>query len=200
MGIRISKPSPAMVISVIALSVAMGGTGYAAATIGSGQITDNSIRSKDVRNDTLTGKDVRESSLGAVRRAARVDDYVTFNVAMDLGEARMRLVKVGPVSLFGTCEEDAGNAHGYVEAETTAAHTYTYDDSDLNPGEVAEVTDISGPVDAGDYGNFSSFEPMFFSGRAGGSFDYDGESAGIIIGGPGADCRFVGALPLIPAS
>ena len=53
---RIKLPSPAMAISLLALFVALGGTGYAAATIGSSQIKNNSIRGKDVRNSTLTGK------------------------------------------------------------------------------------------------------------------------------------------------
>ncbi len=37
------RPTPAMVVSLIALFVALGGTGYAAATIGSAQIKNNSI-------------------------------------------------------------------------------------------------------------------------------------------------------------
>lgn len=54
-----------MVVAVIALFVALGGVGYAAATIGSADVKNNSLRSKDIRNRTLRGKDVRSSSLGA---------------------------------------------------------------------------------------------------------------------------------------
>ncbi|HEY6778988.1 MAG TPA: hypothetical protein VI122_20975 [Thermoleophilaceae bacterium] len=44
------RPSAAMVVALIALFAATGGVGNAAATIDSGDILDNSIRSKDVLN------------------------------------------------------------------------------------------------------------------------------------------------------
>src|SRR4051794_39978866 len=52
-----------MVVACVALFVAMSGAGYAAATIGSAQIKNNSIQGKDVKNSSLTGKDVKNSSL-----------------------------------------------------------------------------------------------------------------------------------------
>lgn len=78
------------VVGTLALFVALGGTGYAAITIGSQQIKDNSVRSRDIRNNDVRGKDIRkgtiagsdvgrnrlggravkESSLGTVPRAA----------------------------------------------------------------------------------------------------------------------------------
>lgn len=62
---RISKlrPSPAMVVALIALFVAMGGVSYAAARIGSAQIKNNSVRGKDIRNSTITGTDVKNNTL-----------------------------------------------------------------------------------------------------------------------------------------
>ena len=62
--------------------VALGGTSYAVATVGSKQIKNNSVRSADVRNGAIVSRDVKrgslggrsikESSLGAVPRATRV--------------------------------------------------------------------------------------------------------------------------------
>ena len=48
--LSISRPSPALIISIISLFVALGGVGYAAATgsIDSREIKNNSVRSKDV--------------------------------------------------------------------------------------------------------------------------------------------------------
>ena len=57
------RPSPAMVVALIALFVALGGTSYAALRIGSKQIVNNSIRSIDVRDNTLRGKDVADNGL-----------------------------------------------------------------------------------------------------------------------------------------
>jgi hypothetical protein len=60
------RPSPAMVVALIALFVAMGGVGYAAATIGSAQIKNNSVRGKDLKNYSITGKDIKKDGIGGV--------------------------------------------------------------------------------------------------------------------------------------
>jgi hypothetical protein len=53
----------ANVVATLALFVALGGSSYAALRIGSAQIVNNSVRSKDVRNGDLRGRDVRDGSL-----------------------------------------------------------------------------------------------------------------------------------------
>jgi hypothetical protein len=55
---RLGKPSPATLISLIALFVSLGGVSYAAAKIGSSQIKDNSIQSKDIRNKAIALNDL----------------------------------------------------------------------------------------------------------------------------------------------
>ncbi|HEX2414275.1 MAG TPA: hypothetical protein VHJ37_03565 [Thermoleophilaceae bacterium] len=60
---RLRLPSPALVVALIALFVALGGGAYAALRITSKQVADNSLRSRDVRNNELRGKDVRSRSL-----------------------------------------------------------------------------------------------------------------------------------------
>jgi hypothetical protein len=62
-----TRISPASLLAMVALFVSLGGVSYAAATIGSGQIKDNSVRSKDVRNKTIAGKDVRTDTLGGAQ-------------------------------------------------------------------------------------------------------------------------------------
>jgi hypothetical protein len=57
-------PSPAMAVAVVSLFVALGGVGYAAATIGSAQIKNNSIRGKDIKNRTIGSKDIKKNGLG----------------------------------------------------------------------------------------------------------------------------------------
>ena len=56
-------PSPAMVVALTALFVAMGGSAYAL-VVTSGSIKDNTIRSSDVRNGGLLGKDARRDGFG----------------------------------------------------------------------------------------------------------------------------------------
>ena len=53
------RPSPAMLVAVVALFVALGGVGYAATTIGSEEIRNNSVQSVDVKNDDLLSRDIK---------------------------------------------------------------------------------------------------------------------------------------------
>lgn len=59
----VARLSYANVMSTLALFFALGGTAYAAATIGSGDIINNSVRGKDIRNGTLAGKDHKSGLL-----------------------------------------------------------------------------------------------------------------------------------------
>lgn len=86
--IQLRKPSPAMLVAMLALTVAVAGGGQAIAdqtariakqikgsSIKKGSITAKQIKSgtitgKQVKNDTLTGKQVKESSLTQVPSAA----------------------------------------------------------------------------------------------------------------------------------
>jgi hypothetical protein len=53
----------ANVMATIAVFVAIGGTSYAALTIGSPQVRNNSLRSADIRNGAIRSVDVRNRSL-----------------------------------------------------------------------------------------------------------------------------------------
>jgi len=78
--IHVRRPSPGLVIAVIALVLALGGGAYAAATITGKDIKNGSITGKDikkgsltgklVKSNSLTGKQIKESSLGQVPSAA----------------------------------------------------------------------------------------------------------------------------------
>jgi hypothetical protein len=57
---RHHRPSPAMAIALIALFVAMGGTGYAALKVANG-----SIGTKQLKNNAVTGAKVKNGSLAA---------------------------------------------------------------------------------------------------------------------------------------
>lgn len=54
------------VIATVALVFAVGGgSAYAATSIGSAQIKDNSVQSKDIKNSTIAGKDIKNRSITA---------------------------------------------------------------------------------------------------------------------------------------
>jgi hypothetical protein len=76
---RIKLPSPAMAISLLALFVALGGTGYAAVklngknikakTITGTKLKNRTLTGGKLRNNTLTGKQIAESKLATVPKA-----------------------------------------------------------------------------------------------------------------------------------
>jgi hypothetical protein len=96
------RPSPSMVISVIALIVAMGGTGYAALSlpknsVGSKQlkknavtaskIKKNAITGSKVKNRSLTGADLNAGTVGKVPSAANADHAAAADNATNAGHA-----------------------------------------------------------------------------------------------------------------
>jgi hypothetical protein len=62
-----------MAVALLALFVALGGTGYAAARINGRTITDRSISGAKLKRNTLTGRQIDESRLGRVPSAADSD-------------------------------------------------------------------------------------------------------------------------------
>jgi hypothetical protein len=62
-----TRPSPSFVVAVLALVVASGGAGYAAGTVTSSQIADNTIQSRDIKNGAVEGVDVASRSLARTK-------------------------------------------------------------------------------------------------------------------------------------
>jgi len=129
------RPSPAMVVALVALFVSLGGVSYgvASGTIGTREIRNNSIRTTDIRNgqvsgrdlrdndvrggdvraDTLTGADLREGTLGKVPSAAQAD--VAFSPV-----AYARVAASGDVIESGS----RGVGDGNVSVESTSAYCF----------------------------------------------------------------------------
>ena len=63
------RPSPAMVVAVIALVVALAGTAYAAQTINGGAIMKQTIGGGKLKQKTLTGFQINVNKLGTVPAA-----------------------------------------------------------------------------------------------------------------------------------
>ena len=91
---RIGRPSPAMVVAVVALIAALGGSAVAAhhgrhkvklpknsvgprqlkrKAVTTGKIANNAVNSAKVANGSLTGSDINLGALGKVPAAARAD-------------------------------------------------------------------------------------------------------------------------------
>ena len=72
LGIR--RPGHGTAVAYVALFIALGGTAYAANTVGSDDIIDNSIQSVDIKDKDLKGVDLAK---GAVTTATVKDNSLT---------------------------------------------------------------------------------------------------------------------------
>lgn len=223
--IKRTIPNASMVVALLALFVALSGSAYAGVKLSKNSVTNKSIKNGavttkkikkrtitagNIKNDTLTGTQINEGTLGAVPEAAKVAgvagaDLVTkqnlnqrlvqFNVASNRGDAPKVLTKFGPWTLTGRCEVNGGNSSAYIDVTSSANDTYTPYDSDLDAGETVQwvsYTDFSSNARS-----YTSYETYFLDPATGVSaLDSDGQPVGVWVGFPGADCRFVGSIPL----
>ena len=65
------RPSPAMLVALVALIVALAGTAYAAQTINGGSIKKQTIGAGKLKHKTLTGYQINTNKLGVVPSARR---------------------------------------------------------------------------------------------------------------------------------
>jgi hypothetical protein len=92
-----------MVVAVLALFVALGGSSYAAMRIqiGSAQIIDNSVQSRDIRNNDVRSVDIRDGSLHANDFAPGLlpSAYSTFKDSVTLRTGANQLVTVAQLNV-----------------------------------------------------------------------------------------------------
>jgi hypothetical protein len=69
--------TPAMLVALIALAIAVGGTAWAAATIRSADVVNESLTGADVKNASLTGADVKNATLGIADLSAAARTSLT---------------------------------------------------------------------------------------------------------------------------
>lgn len=60
------RPSAAMIVAVVALFAALGGTAYAKIVITGKNVRNNSLVGADIKNKALAGRDIKNDSLGRV--------------------------------------------------------------------------------------------------------------------------------------
>lgn len=150
----LNRPSPAMVVALLALFVALGGSGYAAVTINGKNISKNSIAgpklqnntitAKKIRNRTLTGRkvkrnsltgsEIRESSLGTVPKATnstllggRAAD--TFLPVGGTAADSQKLGGLAPSSwVRRECNQNSGQIKGFAGVDGSATFSSTFTD------------------------------------------------------------------------
>jgi hypothetical protein len=113
-SIAISRPSPAFVVALLALFVALGGTGYAAVTINGASIRPHTIVSNRLKPNTLTGGQINEAKLGTVPSATHASGADTAGHAASADHATS-----ADTALHAISADNAGSAQ---DAKTLAGH------------------------------------------------------------------------------
>src|ERR1051326_6536080 len=136
------KPSPAMVVALIALIVALGGTAIAAQNINGGAIKKQTIGGGKLKQKTLTGFQINTNKLGTVpsaRRASHTYWAVVNNPASPGNAARAGASDEGaaaaegggavtvtfPVNISGCANVSARNNAGTTPPGAGTAQTNT---------------------------------------------------------------------------
>lgn len=95
---RIGKPSPSMIVALLALSIALGGTSYAAT-----KLARNSVGEKQIKNNAVTGNKIRANAV----TSAKVKDRSL--VARDF---QANSLPAGPRGATGATGPSTGPAGG----------------------------------------------------------------------------------------
>ena len=102
-----SRPSPAMVVAIVALVAALAGTAYAAQSINGGSIQKQSIGAGKLKHKTLTGYQINTSKLGVVPVAKRAADTYWAVVDNPSGAGNAKLARASDATITAT---EAGGA------------------------------------------------------------------------------------------
>src|SRR5215213_9178493 len=117
-------PSPALVVSVIALFISLSGVSYGLArgVIGSREIKDNEIRSRDIRNNEVRSIDIRNNEVRGrdIRNSTIRSRDVALNTLTgdDIDESRLGKVPSAASADGAASADRAATADTAATAET----------------------------------------------------------------------------------
>jgi hypothetical protein len=162
--LRSRMPSPAMVVAVIALVAAVGGTAYAAHQISGNLIKKHTIGGSKLKKDTLTGYQIKNSKLGIVPVAKRAAHTYWAVVHNENGNGNATLVRASdpgmavaesggvvnvqfPVNMLG-CANVAGRNNAGTSAPGAGFAQTNVSAANNNTLEVRTRNDAGANVDA----------------------------------------------------
>jgi len=127
--LKSKRPSPAMIVAIVALIVALAGTAYAAQTINGGAIRKQTIGGGKLKKKTLTGFQINTNKLGVVPSAQRASHTYWAVVNNPAGAGNAALARASD--------------SGITAAEGGGAVTVTF------PQNVAGCANVAGRNNAG---------------------------------------------------
>ena len=140
--IRLTRPTPAMGVALVALTVALGGTSLAAITVTSSMIRNNSVASIDLADNSVVSRDIRNGSI--------------FPVDLSAGAKRTLTGAIGPMGPAGPAGANGANGAQGIQGNqgiqgpagpagpTASAFERSTGTTALDPsGELVEFTTIA---------------------------------------------------------
>jgi hypothetical protein len=126
------RPSPAMVVALLALFVALGGSGYAAVQFNVKSIKNGTLPGKKLKRNSVTGRQVKESTFGTVPRAQRATLLAGQRASAFLPSggtaANSQLLQgLAPTSFVRReCDQSTGQNKGVVTIAASAGFSGTF--------------------------------------------------------------------------
>ncbi len=154
------RPSLALIVALLALVVALGGTAGALPGKGSVQSNDikkNAVKGKHVKNDSIKGADVLESSLDTVRSAENGATRISYKGVA--GGAPQVIFNGGGLVLKATCV-DANDL--VITMESTVNDAAVFADSHDHDGSGAGNDDADNSYEH--QGDFDAGQPVVLDG------------------------------------
>ncbi len=204
-GRRIGAPSPAMVVAVIALVAALGGTAFAALgknsvgtrqlrskSVTTGKLANNAVNGAKVANRSLSGSDIDLSALGTVPSATSAQRAANANT---LG-GHAAECPGGAILLRGVCFDGSSNPEiGSLGAAADACAAK----GGYLPTPM-ELYSVRGVINLGSgLGTDRQFTDTYYGNTAGGNYRtivIDGTGA-LSEQSPESPARFICAYPLV---
>jgi hypothetical protein len=212
------RPSPALVISIVALFVALGGSAYAASKIGTkdikanaittGKIKKNAITTAKIKSNAVTGAKVNEGTLGTVpsatnavnaTNATNFSRYFTSGLKKANVGQKVPLATNGPFSFTGFCEDLGGGEYEAVVIATTSqpGSFFTGDENfeggffeaDFDPGDEGIASDELADDSPYWYGTYGYYDEWSAASPDGSLLLRGHADVGVKVFG--ADCAFL---------
>jgi hypothetical protein len=131
--IQAKRPSPALVISLLALFVALGGSAYAASKIGTKQIKNGAVTAAKIKKNAVTGTKIKK---GAITAAKIKNGSVT--------GAKIKLSSLGTVpSATNAGHASSADHAGSADNATNAANFSRYFTSGLKKVPVGQTVALA---------------------------------------------------------
>jgi hypothetical protein len=121
------RPSPAMVVALIALFVALGGTAYAVKQINGSTLVNRSVSNVKIKKSSLTRAEINLKALGTVPKAALATKASTASTAdeANFAENSGKLDGQGPDFWQKACADGAIKGFAIVNGDTNFPAEYT---------------------------------------------------------------------------